>query len=123
MAAVRSIGSSSGLIRTATELKRENSRALEGCISISRKICNRLPPRRRNSLPEQLREGQSHPVDLARIFKIQSFILEEFLAGLEDIPEFSDKRLKDILEESCDWLANRANWICANQGSAVVAHL
>ncbi|KIO25423.1 hypothetical protein M407DRAFT_25222 [Tulasnella calospora MUT 4182] len=113
MAAVRPIGSSSGLIRTAKELKNQNLAALKESSSISTKICDRY--KCRNSTSRELLQGPSGPVNLARTYKGLSFILQEFSEGLEDIPEFSDKRLTDILKEFCYQLEDHADKISAHQ--------
>ncbi|KAG8915876.1 hypothetical protein FRC01_003478, partial [Tulasnella sp. 417] len=115
MAAIRPIGSSSGLIRTAMELKRQNLSLLEQCRFVSSRILRRVTTKRQNSIPEQLREKSSRSVDFAKTFKNLSFTIEEFLDGLADIPEFWDKNLTDILQDTCDWLNDRADAIRANQ--------
>ncbi|KAG8975897.1 hypothetical protein FRC05_004827 [Tulasnella sp. 425] len=119
--AVRPIGSSSRLIRTAEELEVGMTIILDQMRYTTAKIWiefNGSKERSRGPLPEDLRNGTVTSSMLAKSFQTLSGALETFLENLEDIPEFEDKRLKDSSVAFRDWLDYRANALNAYAGTS-----
>lgn len=118
MQAVRPIGSSSRLIHTAMELKRQISSALNACGDLCGEIWDRLSLNKNMSnLPRRMRNPgwSSHSsARMPKLFKELSSTLDTFLDRLDDIPEFSDKRFTDFLREFRNWLEYRADALAAH---------
>ncbi|KAG8985218.1 hypothetical protein FRB90_004877 [Tulasnella sp. 427] len=116
MRAVRPIGSSSGLIYAAMELKHQDMSILRICGSIAGAIWRRGPSNSDQAdLPERMRSELIYPVCLEDVLGKLSSALRGFLNSLQDIPEFSDTPLTDFLHRSIEWLDYRADALTQEQ--------
>ncbi|KAG9040805.1 hypothetical protein FS837_013066 [Tulasnella sp. UAMH 9824] len=127
MKAIRPFGSSSGLINTARQLQDSFDNVLQDFRANSAEIwrefslgvgSNELPKSlvgwSAESAPDKL------PVLLAEHMKTLSILLDHYLEGLNEIPEFSDKPLADVLMEFKTWLDCRAERILSHARSPLV---
>lgn len=120
MKAIRPFGSSSGLIKTSEELQNGFHSVLQAFQTNSTELCaefsgtNDFPinPTKRSAdtITERL------PLVLAGHMITLSGLLFEFLKGLREIPEFSDKPLADALRDFQAWLNCRAKLIESHEG-------
>ncbi|KAG8930058.1 hypothetical protein FRC01_003354 [Tulasnella sp. 417] len=116
MRAIRPIGSSSGLIRTSKEPQESTKKVRDAFGSNSAEMWHFYARTGRVELPDALRDVPKEPrdgilLDLSRTMNDLSDNLAEFSSGLWEIPEFSDKRLTDVLLEFRNWLDYRAQYL------------
>ncbi|KAG8958364.1 hypothetical protein FRC00_002820 [Tulasnella sp. 408] len=123
MKAIRPFGSSSGLIKTSQELqngfhnvlqafKANNAEILAEFFSETGSIDLTL----NSGNPSAEATTQRLPLMLAGHMRSLSGLLSDFLKGLSEIPEFSDKPLADVLGEFQAWLNCRAERIISHEG-------
>lgn len=122
MKAIRPFGSSSGLITTSKKLQSSLHKVLGAFKSNSAEIwrefslgvgSNELP---RNLVGSAVAGPVSGNLVLADTMKELSRLLSDFLKGLNEIPEFSDKPLADVLTEFQTSLDCRAERIVSHEG-------
>lgn len=131
MGAIRPIGSSSGLIYTSKALQKSmkdvsdvfrsnaaNMWKFYSKTSVDDSLPDNLrPPEGLAPTFEALADAQKAVLSqLPVTLKTLSDHLGEFLNGLHEIPEFTDKRLTDALDEFRNWLVYRAEYLRVRQG-------
>ncbi|KAG8897851.1 hypothetical protein FRC01_011149, partial [Tulasnella sp. 417] len=121
MRAIRPIGSSIGLISTSEELQKSTKKVRDAFGSNSAETWHLYARTGRVELPDALRDGLKEPPEgivlhLSRTMDDLSGNLDEFLSGLDLIPDFSDERLTDALVEFRDWLDYRAQYLESRRG-------
>lgn len=120
MRAIRPIGSSSGLIFTSSELKKDMIDVLKEFGSNSAEIWREFSLGvGSNELPVSLQGSSTRSpatLGLPRAMDGLSERLSALISGLCDIPDFSDQRLTDALFEFHEWLRYRAKCIESHQG-------
>ncbi|KIO25401.1 hypothetical protein M407DRAFT_25304 [Tulasnella calospora MUT 4182] len=120
MKAIRPFGSSNGLINTSKKLQNGLYNVLQAFRSNSAETWREFSLGvGSNELPRSLVGSSAEPapgrLDLANTMKILSILLSDFLKGLNEIPEFSDKPLADSLMEFQTWLDCRAERIMSHE--------
>lgn len=121
MKAIRPFGSSSGLINTSRHLQDSFYNILQDFRANSAEIWREFSLGvGSNELPKSLAGSSAEsapdklPVLLAEHIKTLSILLDRYLEGLNEIPEFSDKPLADVLMEFKAWLDCRAERILSH---------
>ncbi|KIO23682.1 hypothetical protein M407DRAFT_9328 [Tulasnella calospora MUT 4182] len=124
---VRRLGSSSGLIRAAYELRKHLLQIFEVFRSDSESIYLMFGEKTHCEIPDALRPHLSgHPGAMAKfkreipeLLKELSDDLDEVLDSLLEIPEFTDKRLPDSICAFQGWLEYRADGLEDFKGSCI----